>query len=215
MNKRIELRCMSKLSLLCALLLLAGCIAQAATFEVDWSRVSVGGAMFQPAGQFEIGATVGQPEAGEFGGPGLQVFGGFWGVALTEAGEPDSDRDGLPDDYELAHGLNPGRAEDAARDNDSDGLTNREEFIAGTDPNRRDSVLRFARPAITATGFSLSFPGVAGRTYRVERTDNLGTGRWATIRTVTGGGGVINLVDPLSLAPGSRYYRIVVARPSD
>ena len=45
----------------------------------------------------------------------------------------DSDGDGLPDVYELAHGLDPAR-DDANEDPDDDGRTNKQEFNAGTNP---------------------------------------------------------------------------------
>jgi len=51
----------------------------------------------------------------------------------------DTDNDGLPDDYELANGLNPNDPIDAFEDQDNDGLTALEEFNAGTDPNNSDT----------------------------------------------------------------------------
>ena len=51
----------------------------------------------------------------------------------------DADNDGLPDEWEKKHGLNPGDAADAQADADGDGFTNLEEFLAKTDPtDRRD-----------------------------------------------------------------------------
>ncbi|MDQ8189950.1 DUF1800 family protein [Roseibacillus persicicus] len=51
----------------------------------------------------------------------------------------DSDNDGIPDTWELAHGLNPNNPADAISDADSDGLNSREEFYHGTSPNDSDS----------------------------------------------------------------------------
>jgi hypothetical protein len=50
----------------------------------------------------------------------------------------DWDGDGLPDDWEIAHGLNPG-FNDASLDSDGDGLTNWEEYLRGTDPLNPDT----------------------------------------------------------------------------
>ena len=49
---------------------------------------------------------------------------------------PDADHDGMPDEWELRHKLNPRDASDAGADPDSDGYTNIEEYINGTDPTQ-------------------------------------------------------------------------------
>jgi hypothetical protein len=46
----------------------------------------------------------------------------------------DTDGDGLPDDWETAHGLNPKDPSDATGDLNGDGYTNIEDFINGLDP---------------------------------------------------------------------------------
>jgi hypothetical protein len=53
--------------------------------------------------------------------------------------DPDSEGDGMDDDFEEAHDLDPQR-DDAHEDPDKDGSTNIEEYEAGTDPRDPDSV---------------------------------------------------------------------------
>lgn len=51
----------------------------------------------------------------------------------------DSDGDGLPDDWELANGLDPSNPVDALDDPDQDGLTTLDEYMRGTDLRDPDS----------------------------------------------------------------------------
>jgi hypothetical protein len=46
----------------------------------------------------------------------------------------DSDRDGIPDEWEKKYGLNPNDASDAVKDMNGDGYTNVEKYINGMDP---------------------------------------------------------------------------------
>ncbi|MEO6435265.1 MAG: polysaccharide lyase [Tepidisphaeraceae bacterium] len=54
-------------------------------------------------------------------------------------GEPhkDADKDGMPDDWESKHGLNPADASDAAKDLSGDGYSNIEKFLYGIDPSKK------------------------------------------------------------------------------
>jgi hypothetical protein len=49
----------------------------------------------------------------------------------------DSDNDGIPDDWESKHGLNPKDASDAVKDMNGDGYTNIEKFINGINPEKK------------------------------------------------------------------------------
>jgi hypothetical protein len=57
---------------------------------------------------------------------------------LGDACDNDSDNDQMPDDYEIANGLDPFNSFDQQGDPDGDGFSNLEEFNFGTDPNTAD-----------------------------------------------------------------------------
>jgi hypothetical protein len=61
-------------------------------------------------------------------------------IHRTDPNRPDTDRDGLPDGYEVEKGFGPRNPSDGALDADGDGFSNREEFEAGTDPFDSDDV---------------------------------------------------------------------------
>ncbi|TWT50636.1 hypothetical protein Pla22_33790 [Rubripirellula amarantea] len=60
---------------------------------------------------------------------------GGWPALSSVPSRPDSDGDGMSDEWEINHGLAPHNAADGSMDTDSDGYTNIEEFINGTNPN--------------------------------------------------------------------------------
>src|SRR5262249_41849572 len=61
---------------------------------------------------------------------------GGWPELRSAQPPKDSDGDGMPDDWERSHGLNPSDPADAVGDNDGDGYTNLEEYLNNTNPRR-------------------------------------------------------------------------------
>ena len=63
---------------------------------------------------------------------------GGWPVIESSTAPTDTDRDGMPDDWEKKYGLNANNTSDNSRDTDSDGYTNVEEYINNTNPTRME-----------------------------------------------------------------------------
>ena len=72
---------------------------------------------------------------GEWGaGSGIidsQADVGGWPALHSAPAPPDRDHDGMPDDWERDHGLDPRDASDGSRDRDGDGYTNLEDYLNG------------------------------------------------------------------------------------
>jgi autotransporter-associated beta strand protein len=105
---------------------------------------------------------------------------------------------------------NSGNAADSA-DPDADGMTNASEYMAGTDPQNPASALRVNSIATNANDVAMSFPSVAGKTYRLERSETLQNGSWLPVQeNIAGTGGDLQVVDPGGMAETKRFYRLVV-----
>ena len=136
-------------------------------------------------------------------------------VHLAVVDVADTDGDGLPDDYETAHGFDSKNPNDASADADNDGATNREEFLAGTDPREATSRLEVERIE-SAGGAVLRFRAVANRTYSVLYRDAVDTGEWHRLAGVPAISAdsqatrVVEVADPTARPPGQRFYRLVV-----
>jgi hypothetical protein len=123
----------------------------------------------------------------------------------------DSDGDGLPDDWEIAHALNPRDPLDAAADQDNDGATALNEYFAGTDPRDARSRLEL-RVASGGSGVTLRFAAHAGRNYSIQARDTIGTGSWQTLKQIAGTESDITFEDG-NIAGSQRYYRLLLEAP--
>jgi hypothetical protein len=112
----------------------------------SWSDGSAGG-MFSPNGNSQS-PTYTAP--GNTSGDDLQIvlsvaatcdgaspLAGQSSISLTVTW--DYDHDGLPDEWEIAHGLDVYDPADAVADSDNDGLTSTAEYLYDTDPSERDT----------------------------------------------------------------------------
>jgi hypothetical protein len=121
---------------------------------------------------------------------------------------PDTDGDGLPDDFENTHHLDPGNSSDAALDSDGDGLSNLAEYAAGTDPTNPASYLKVEHIAANG-GAVISFVSQEGKTYAVEFSDDIATGLWTRLTQLPARSASRTEVveDPPPAA--RRFYRLV------
>jgi hypothetical protein len=160
-----------------------------------------------PAGASGTGKSIVRREPNAFGDDPIN-----WRAAAPSPGDADSDGDGLPDRWEIAHGLNPNSSigEDGADgDPDNDGFTNLEEFLSSTSPRDNDSFLALAAQPVSTGVVSLTFSSTPGRSYTIQYRDNLTSSRWQVLRTVVApsSGGVIALSD--TLTNSVRFYRLL------
>lgn len=98
----------------------------------------------------------------------------------------DTDGDGLPDEWESAHGLSITDSADAALDRDGDGVSNQEEYLAGTDPDDPQSFLRIESISYDNTSaWHLRFLAASHHTYSVQAGDAFNPGAsWRSVADI-------------------------------
>jgi hypothetical protein len=176
---------------------LNACGGSLALFSAEGAAIDIVQYNLQEPGRAEGRLPDAAPTAYRFTGPPTP---GYSNVI-------DRDNDGLPDEYEVAHALNPGLFADAAQDADADGLSNLVEYRAGTDPRDPASALRLA-VAPGADGVRLRFVAVPDKSYTVLYRERLATGAWQVLRSVLPQAepSVIELTEPA--AATTRFYRV-------
>jgi hypothetical protein len=126
---------------------------------------------------------------------------------------PDTDRDGLPDEWETGRAnFSPNDPADAARDHDTDGQSNAAEYLAGTDHLDANSKLRLDVTAIDPV--TLAFLAASNRTYTIQFTDRLNPAHWSKLADFVARSNA-HPATAIDVATGTnRFYRAVTpARP--
>jgi hypothetical protein len=119
----------------------------------------------------------------------------------------DRDGDGMPDNWEIANGLNPDDPGDRTADADADGMSNGAEFLAGTDPHDPSSALKIEGLRIADGAATVTFTTSYGRWYAVEATDGLQSGVWTPVSATLDGAGEV-LEHTFVLEPWMHFFRI-------
>ncbi len=85
-----RIKALNRLTVLVALaLLIFVFVAQSAAqtgdgYDLTWNTVDGGGYMFSTGGNYSLGGTIGQPDAGELTGGNYVLSGGFWSGGIAQ-----------------------------------------------------------------------------------------------------------------------------------
>lgn len=126
----------------------------------------------------------------------------------------DADNDDMNDGWEYTFFGSVTQANQSAQsDQDQDQFSDYAEFIAGTDPTNAASLLKSELLPGTGGGYTIEWPSLTGRTYRLERSTNLMSGFDFTVTNNMAGEPPTNsIVDGEAPTNKPVYYRLRVTR---
>ena len=148
-------------------------------------------------------------------GPHFVTLGFDQGTDFTEPMDFDSDLDGIPDSWERTYNSGDIDSMTQYTDGDSDGLLDIQEYVMGSNPNDASSGMPTVEVSgTTASGFTITFPTVAGRTYQVVGTENLAGTIWPNIgSSIQGDGDPHTVSDSSSINSSSKFYKVQITAP--
>jgi Tol biopolymer transport system component len=130
-------------------------------------------------------------------------------VFVLRLGGPDSDGDGMEDDWELAYFGSLER--EGSGDLDGDGVSDRAEFQAGTDPTNQGSVLQAITVQLAAGGpRKIFWSAVPGRRYSVESKDAVTDPAWTSTPESITAFGTTGVWEDTRAGAAQRFYRVVL-----
>ena len=111
------------------------------------------------------------------------------GDSIGNNADTDDDNDTMPDDYELANGLDPLDPSDANADADGDGDNNLYEYTQGTDPNDADDFYQLSLQLLSGdTSAELAWDRQLSFEFSVSSsTDNIGDYEFTELTSPQGG----------------------------
>lgn len=121
----------------------------------------------------------------------------------------DSDGDGMPDYWEVAHGLNP-YANDAMLDADGDGMSNLLEYMSGTDPKDASSVLKLHVASQAGNQFTIQFQAASNHTYSVRSRSWFGSGTWDILTNIPATSSDRTVTVPVTATNTARFFWLSV-----
>jgi hypothetical protein len=121
----------------------------------------------------------------------------------------DSDGDGLPDDWEMAHFGSLAHAGNG--DPDGDGVSNVNEYRAGTDPNDPNSCFAFIQIAPHPQGgIEVKWSSAAEKSYVIQRSSNLSTGFTNIVTGQVATAPLNTYHDATATGAGPFFYRLQI-----
>jgi hypothetical protein len=134
------------------------------------------------------------------------------GDGIADESDPDDDNDGIPDAWEVSHGLNS-LSDDAGENDDGDRFDNMYEYVTDTNPQDDASYQRFTIDASQAgSNVVLRFNTSASRSYRVEYNDHIVSNTWQALGTMLAGDGTEMTVSN-TFNQEKCFYRLRIAVP--